>query len=301
MNSIGRKEGIGRPKKTRAAAAASAPAGVDDAHVIAIKQQVEKDEDDHSDAAGSIAQSSVRSSSFSFRGRRPRGTMAAHGKPMPTMPTVVAVATQKQTTTKDRTSIPPRRDDDDDDDNDNSSDHSEAASSVAGGSVRSIWGWRNGGEGSGRPRQQLPTSTKMIVLAAHDDDDGAPANLDRSSINSNKKNDSDHDESSGSSGPTAATATKEQPASLARHRPNKLDNKVLPTPSKHGIAERLDRAVEAVMTSKHTQQQHRSPDLVPLSKEFACMRTQLRHLIVTTQGYHITLAKHDKERMQVCM
>jgi hypothetical protein len=76
MKLIGRKQGIGRPRKS---AAASAPAGVGDADVIAIKQEEHDEEhEDHSDAASSIAQSSVRSSSISFCGRLPRGIMVAY-------------------------------------------------------------------------------------------------------------------------------------------------------------------------------------------------------------------------------
>ena len=64
---------------------------------------------------------------------------------------------------------------------------------------------------------------------------------------------------------------------------------------KFGIADRL---LEAVAT-KCVLMPKRSPDLVPLSKQFDTMRKRLRQMIGTAKKYHESMITLDKDRMQV--
>ena len=62
-----------------------------------------------------------------------------------------------------------------------------------------------------------------------------------------------------------------------------------------GISERFEEAI----ASKSTRTEKRSPDLVPLTKEFETMRKRLRQLIVSAKKYHETAAALDKSRVEV--
>jgi hypothetical protein len=64
---------------------------------------------------------------------------------------------------------------------------------------------------------------------------------------------------------------------------------------KFGIADRLNDGVIARSTSS----EKRSPDLVPLSKEFDVIRKQLRQLNISAQQYHDSLCKMNKQRSMV--
>jgi hypothetical protein len=64
---------------------------------------------------------------------------------------------------------------------------------------------------------------------------------------------------------------------------------------KFGIADRLNDAVNARSTSTDK----RSPDLVPLSKDFDVIRKQLRQLNISAKQYHDGLCKMNKQRSQV--
>jgi hypothetical protein len=66
---------------------------------------------------------------------------------------------------------------------------------------------------------------------------------------------------------------------------------------KFGIADRLNDGVIARSTSS----EKRSPDLVPLSKEFDVIRKHLRQLNISAQQYHDSLCKMNKQRSQVRM
>lgn len=67
------------------------------------------------------------------------------------------------------------------------------------------------------------------------------------------------------------------------------------TDYKFGIAERLVETVAA----KSVHMQKRSPDLVPLSKQFDAMRKRLRQMIYTAKRYHESMNILDKDRMRV--
>ena len=66
---------------------------------------------------------------------------------------------------------------------------------------------------------------------------------------------------------------------------------------KFGIAERLTRAVKEKALENEAK---RSPDLVPLSKQFDAMRKRLRAMIQTAKQYKKSMEKVDDDRMQVC-
>jgi hypothetical protein len=65
---------------------------------------------------------------------------------------------------------------------------------------------------------------------------------------------------------------------------------------KFGIAERLQ---ETVAVKAASSQVKRSPDLVPLSKQFDALRRRLRQMIATSKKYHESMLALDKDRMQV--
>lgn len=64
---------------------------------------------------------------------------------------------------------------------------------------------------------------------------------------------------------------------------------------KFGIADRLEDAVNSRSASK----EKRSPDLVPLSKEFDSFRKRLRQLHLSAKQYHDSLCKMNQQRSQV--
>lgn len=65
---------------------------------------------------------------------------------------------------------------------------------------------------------------------------------------------------------------------------------------KFGIAERLESAVATKKSNDHGK---RSPDLVPLSKEYESMRKNLRSLISAAKNYQESMNVVDQERMKV--
>jgi hypothetical protein len=64
---------------------------------------------------------------------------------------------------------------------------------------------------------------------------------------------------------------------------------------KFGIAERLDEAVP----KKSMSLQKRSPDLVPLSKDFEEMRKNLRQMIASAKKFQESMITMDKNRLQM--
>jgi len=66
---------------------------------------------------------------------------------------------------------------------------------------------------------------------------------------------------------------------------------------KFGIADRLNRAVEGHPYDSSLAK--RSPDLVPLTKQFEDMRKRLRQMIGAAKRYHASLQVVDQERVQV--
>jgi hypothetical protein len=85
------------------------------------------------------------------------------------------------------------------------------------------------------------------------------------------------------------------PAKVASPSERSQVNNTLLTDYKFGIADRLLETV-ATKTPSHMK---RSPDLVPLSKQFDTMRKRLRQMIATAKRYHESMAALDKDRMQV--
>lgn len=65
---------------------------------------------------------------------------------------------------------------------------------------------------------------------------------------------------------------------------------------KFGVAERLQETV-AIKTA--CSKVKRSPDLVPLSKQFDSLRKRLRQMIATAKKYHESMLVLDKDRLQV--
>jgi len=66
---------------------------------------------------------------------------------------------------------------------------------------------------------------------------------------------------------------------------------------KFGIADRLNHVVER---APEVDSAKRSPDLVPLTKQFEDMRKKLRGMLVTAKRYHGSLQTLDQNRLQVC-
>ena len=66
---------------------------------------------------------------------------------------------------------------------------------------------------------------------------------------------------------------------------------------KFGIADRLSRAVAEHFAETDTSK--RSPDLVPLTKQFEETRKRLRQMIGTAKRYHASVRVLDQDRMKV--
>lgn len=65
---------------------------------------------------------------------------------------------------------------------------------------------------------------------------------------------------------------------------------------KFGIADRLNHVVER---APEVDSAKRSPDLVPLTKQFEDMRKKLRGMLATAKRYHSSLQTLDQDRLQV--
>lgn len=77
--------------------------------------------------------------------------------------------------------------------------------------------------------------------------------------------------------------------------PKISENNVAIVEYKFGIANRLTESV----ASKVVSLQKRSPDLVPLSKEFEGMRKGLRQMISSAKKFQESMIEMDKNRLQV--
>lgn len=85
--------------------------------------------------------------------------------------------------------------------------------------------------------------------------------------------------------------TTKEPVSLSEQAPPKEPTVVY----QFGIADRLEVAIN----SRSANDEKRSPDLVPLSKEFDAFRKRLRQLNLAAKDYHDALCKMNKQRSQV--
>ena len=75
-----------------------------------------------------------------------------------------------------------------------------------------------------------------------------------------------------------------------------------PEEYKFGIADRLQRAVaEHSFAGFGGADTKRSPDLVPLTKQFEETRKRLRQLIATSKRYHASISTLDQDRMKVSL
>ena len=61
------------------------------------------------------------------------------------------------------------------------------------------------------------------------------------------------------------------------------------------ISDRLDKVLEQKTPAKN----HRSPDLVPLTKDYEDLKKNLRSLVTTSKTYHEATKQLDKSRTEV--
>jgi hypothetical protein len=66
-------------------------------------------------------------------------------------------------------------------------------------------------------------------------------------------------------------------------------------PNRFKIADRLDKAVSQGMPNA----KNRSPDLVPLTKEYELLRKNLRALLATTKAYQVAVQTIEEARSEV--
>ena len=63
------------------------------------------------------------------------------------------------------------------------------------------------------------------------------------------------------------------------------------------VSERLDKAVE--MKAESPKNKNRSPDLVPLTKDYDVLKKNLRALVAATKAYQEAIEQMDKSRTEV--
>ena len=78
----------------------------------------------------------------------------------------------------------------------------------------------------------------------------------------------------------------------ARQQPQQQDNVVV---NRLKISDRLDKVLEQKTPVKN----HRSPDLVPLTKDYEDLKKNLRSLVTTSKAYHEATKQLDKSRTEV--
>ena len=77
-----------------------------------------------------------------------------------------------------------------------------------------------------------------------------------------------------------------------RQQPQQQDNGVA---NRLKISDRLDKVLEQKTPVKN----HRSPDLVPLTKDYEDLKKNLRSLVTTSKTYHEATKQLDKSRTEV--
>ena len=78
----------------------------------------------------------------------------------------------------------------------------------------------------------------------------------------------------------------------ARQQPQQQDNVVV---NRLKISDRLDKVLEQKTPVKN----NRSPDLVPLTKDYEDLKKNLRSLVTTSKAYHEATKQLDKSRTEV--
>ena len=77
-----------------------------------------------------------------------------------------------------------------------------------------------------------------------------------------------------------------------RQQQSSQDNGIV---NKFKISDRLDKVLEQKTPVKN----HRSPDLVPLTKDYEDLKKNLRSLVTTSKAYHEATKQLDKSRTEV--